>query len=1005
LEFGGFAGEWRVPGAHAASPARGSASDFRQGTMCDDARRRPAEAARSREAGRVRARGGRSRRRGSEEPTMIRRLAVAALALAAAVPAAPAAAAPAPRAARAAGAAGAAGAAALPIPDIRYTRTVLPNGLTLVVHEDHKAPIVAVNVWYHVGSKNERPGRTGFAHLFEHLMFNGSEHFDDDYFKVLERIGATDLNGTTNEDRTNYFQNVPVSALDTVLWMESDRMGHLVGAISQAKLDEQRGVVQNEKRQGENEPYGLVDDTMRPILYPRAHPYSWTVIGSMEDLNAASLDDVKEWFRTYYGAANATLVVAGDVKPEEVRKKVETYFGDIPAGPPVPRTEAWVAKRAGEQRQVLEDRVPQARVVLVWNTPQFGTVEDEHLDLAARVLSSGKSSRLYKRLVYDEQIATDVHADTGTSEIGSQFTIEATVKPGGDPARVERVLREEVARFLERGPAAEELARAKTERFASFVRGIERIGGFGGKSDVLAQHQVFAGAPDFYKVRLERARKATPGDLRATARAWLSDGLYVLTVVPYGDHSVAATGADRTRRPDPGPAPEVRFPAFSRATLSNGLRVIVAERHAVPLVQVDVLVDAGYASDQLGAPGTAKLAAGMLDEGTRTRSALQISDELQRLGARLDAGANLDVTFVTLSALKAQLDPSLALLADVVLNPSFPEADLARVKRQLLAGIQQESAQPMTMAFRVLPRLVYGPGHAYANPLTGSGTKASVEPLGRADVARWHATWFKPNNATVVVVGDTTAAEIVPKLEALFAGWRAGDVPKKNLADVPLPPQPRVYVVDRPGAIQSLIFAGHVAPPRDNPQEIAQAAMNMVLGGQFISRINMNLREAKHWSYGAHTMLWDARGQRPFLAYASVQTDKTKESIQELLLEFRGIRGERPITPDELATAQSALTLTLPGRWETERAVARSIGDLLRFGFGDRYYDAYAPKVRALGVKDLEEAARIVHPESLVWVVVGDRAKIEPGLRALGLGEIRALDPDGAEPPGAHAAR
>jgi zinc protease len=908
-------------------------------------------------------------------------LAAAAVALASAAPAARAAPPPTP--------------AAPQIPRIDFQRWVLPNGLTLVVHEDHKAPVVAVNVWYHVGSKNEKTGRTGFAHLFEHLMFNGSEHFDDDYFKVLERIGATDLNGTTNEDRTNYFQTVPVSALDTVLWMESDRMGHLVGAISQARLDEQRGVVQNEKRQNENEPYGLVGETMQPALYPRGHPYSWTVIGSMEDLNAASLDDVRTWFQTYYGAANATVVVAGDVDPQDVKRRVERAFGDIPAGPPVARFEAWVAKRTGEQRQVLEDRVPQARVYLVWNTPQFGTVEDERLELAARVLASGKTSRLYRRLVYDEQIATAVSASPGTSEIGSTFTIEATVKPGGDPAQVERAIRQELARFVDGGPTPDELARARAERFAAFTRGVERIGGFGGKSDVLAQGQVFAGQPDFYRTRLERVAKATPKEVRATARAWLSDGVYVLTVVPVPERSVAATGLDRTKLPEPGPAPDPRFPTFTRATLSNGLRVIVAERHGVPLVEATLLVDAGYASDQQAVPGTAKLAAAMLDEGTRTRSALQISDELQRLGARIDTGANLDMTSVSLSALRSSLDPSLALFAEVILEPSFPAADFERVKRQQLAAIDQESFQPIGMAFRVLPRLVYGAGHAYANPLTGSGTKASVAGLRREDVARWHATWVRPNDSTLVVVGDTTAAEIVPRLERLFGGWKAGPVPRKNLAEVTPARSPSVYVLDRPGAVQSLILAGHVAPPRANPQEIAQTAMNQVLGGQFIARVNMNLREAKHWSYGAGTLLWDARGQRPFLVYASVQTDKTSESIQELLKEFRGIRGETPITPGELANAQSSLTLTLPGEWETSRAVARSIAEIVRFGFDDRYFDAYAGKVRALGVKDLEAAARIVDPGALVWVVVGDRAKIEPGLRALGLGELRAIDADG----------
>jgi zinc protease len=889
--------------------------------------------------------------------------------------------------------AGAAG--AQEIPDLAYQRFTLANGLTLVVHEDHKAPIVAVNVWYHVGSKNEKAGRTGFAHLFEHLMFNGSEHADTDWFQVVERLGATDLNGTTNNDRTNYFQNVPVSALDTILWMESDRMGHLLGALTQAKLDEQRGVVQNEKRQSENEPYGLVDEVLAPVIYPKSHPYSWTVIGSMEDLGAAALDDVKEWFRTYYGAANAVLVIAGDVKAEEVREKVERYFGDIPSGPPVAKIESWVAKRTGETRQTLQDRVPQARVYLVWNTPPWGTPEDEQLDLVARVLASGKTSRLYKRLVYDERIATDVTASPGTSEIGSTFYIQANVRPGGDPAAVERAVKAELARFLEKGPTPDELARAKTERLAAFTRGVERIGGFGGKSDVLAESQVYGGSPDFYEVRLGRVKAATGAELWGTAKRWLSDGAHVLTVLPFPETKVSAQAADRAKRPEPGPMPDPKFPAFSRQKLSNGLQVLVAERHAVPVVEVAVLVDAGYASDALGTPGTAKLAGAMLDEGTRTRGALAISDELQRLGAKLETASNLDVTQVSLSALRAKLDPSLALLADVVVNPSFPASDFERLKALQLAAIDQESVQPFGMALRVVPKLVYGEGHPYALPLTGSGTKTSVAKLGRDEAARWHANWFKPNNATIVVVGDTTAKEIVPKLEKLFAGWKPGEVPKKNLA-APIPRgASRVYLLDRPGAIQSLVLAGQVVPPRANPREIEQAAMNTVLGGQFTSRLNMNLREGKHWSYGAGSILWDARGPRPFIAYAPVQADKTKESVQEVLAELRGIRGERPITADELAMTKNAMSLALPGEWETSKAVGKSIGDLLRFGFDDRYYDTLVEKVAGLRAKDLVDAAAILEPSQLVWVIVGDRAKLEPVIRSLGLGELRTVDADG----------
>ncbi|MBA3556767.1 MAG: insulinase family protein, partial [Gemmatimonadales bacterium] len=656
--------------------------------------------------------------------------------------------------------------------DIPYQRHVLPNGLTLIIHEDHKAPIVAVNVWYHVGSKNERPRRTGFAHLFEHLMFNGSEHWDKDYFFPLQQAGATELNGTTNEDRTNYFQNVPTNALDLTLWLESDRMGHLLGVVNQAKLDEQRGVVQNEKRQIENQPYGQVWEFLNPKLYPANHPYSWSVIGSMDDLGDAKLEDVKGWFQTYYGAANAVLVVAGDVQPAEVKAKVEKYFGDIPAGPPVTRQEAWVAKRTGSQRGIMQDRVPQARLYKVWNVPHWSSTEAENLMLLAQVLSSGKSSRLYKRLVYDEQIATDVSAYADLREIGGLLVVEATARPGDDLTKVERAINEEISRLLAGGPTAGEMQRVKTQFRAGFVRGVERIGGFGGKSDVLAQGEVYAGRPDFYRRRLGRVQAATAAGLRGTANRWLSDGDYTLEVVPYGEYQTAASGADRSRLPEPGAPPETRFPDLQRATLSNGLDLVLAERASIPQVQFNLLLDAGFAADQNGVPGTASLAMAMLDEGTRTRNAVQISDELAGLGANLYAGSELDVSTVSLEALKDQLDASLAVYADVILNPSFPNTDFERLKRQRLAQIQREKAEPVSMALRVLPGLLYGEGHAYANPWTGSGTEASTARIGRDDLVKFHRTWFRPNHATMVVVGATTMAEIRPRLERLFAGWK-----------------------------------------------------------------------------------------------------------------------------------------------------------------------------------------------------------------------------------------
>jgi zinc protease len=886
-------------------------------------------------------------------------------------------------------------AASQDVPEIPSTRYVLKNGLTLVVHEDHKAPIVAVNVWYHVGSKNEKPGRTGFAHLFEHLMFQPSEHMKGDVIKTLEALGATDLNGTTDQDRTNYFENVPVSALDTALFIESDRMGHLIGAIDQKKLDMQRGVVQNEKRQGENEPYGMVDEVLQPTLYPRGHPYSWTVIGSMTDLNAASLEDVKEWFKSYYGPSNATLVVAGDVKPEDVKGRVEKYFGHIPPGPPIDRPVAWVAKRSGEQRLELQDRVPQTRLYLVWNTPQWGTQDDTLLALGAQVISSGKSSRLYKRLVYDEQLATDVSAMQGTAELGSNFVITVTVRPGGDAAKVEAAVKEEVTRFIEKGPTADELARARTARLAGFIRGVERIGGFGGKSDVLAQGQVYGGDPAAYKKTTAWTRGATPAHLQEAGKRWLADGVAVLTVRPFGEGLAAfAPDVDRATLPVPGPQADARFPAIQRAALSNGLQLVVVERHAVPVVNVSLLLDAGYASDAGGTPGTAKLASAMLDEGTATRSSLQISDELQRLGATLTTGSNLDQSQVSLNALKANLDASLAIYADVVLNPSFPKADFQRLQKQQLAAIEQEQAEPQGVAMRLVPGLIFGAGHPYGNPLTGSGSADAVRKLTREDMVTWWNTWFKPNAATLLVVGDTTLAELKPKLEKAFSGWKRGEVPKKTVG-AGTSASPGIYLVDRPGAQQSLILMGTVAPPRNNPKAIEQEVMNNVFGGQFSARVNMNLREEKHWSYGAYTFMVAARGPRPYLGIAPVQTDKTKEALAEFIKEAKGIHGERPATASELSAAQASMTLALPGEWETARAVARSTAEILRFGLDDRYWDGYAAKVRGVDLAAVTDAAQIVDPARIVWVVVGDRAKVEAGLKELGLGAPKLIDGEG----------
>ena len=867
----------------------------------------------------------------------------------------------------------------------------LDNGLKVIVHEDHKTPIVAVNIWYHVGSKNEKPRKTGFAHLFEHLMFGGTEHLPGSYIESMERIGATDLNGTTSEDRTNYFENVPTSALDFALFAESDRMGHFYNTINQEVLDLQRGVVQNEKRQGDNQPYAVVEDLVVNSTYPVGHPYDHTVIGSMEDLDSATIDDVRDWFKTYYTPSNSVLVIAGDISAAEAYEKARRYFGEIPSGPPVSHQRSWVAKLTGRHREVVEDRVPQARVYKIWNVPGYGTTTADQLRLAAGILSSGKSSRLYKRLVYDDQVATHVSAYLDEREIGSQFVIAATARADRDLKTVEKVLDEELDRFLQHGPTEHELTRIKTQSYAAFVRGVERIGGFGGKSDILATNQTYLGSPHAYKKRLGNLEEATANDLLNTAREWLSDGVYELEVMPFteGKPTIAV---DRTQAPVLGAPHELKLPHVHQGQLSNGLKILVAERHEIPVVNFWLEVDAGYAADQFAVPGVAKLASSLLTGGTQRRNALQISEELQSLGAQMTAGCNLDISTVFLSALTATLDAALDLYADVVLNPAFPESDFERQRQLQLSAIANEKATPIQMALRALPALLFGRTHAYGPPLTGSGTEESVNGVTRKDMAEFHESWFKPNNATMIVVGDTTVDEIKPKLERFFADWRANEVPIKNIGIVPKPSNPTIYLIDKPGAQHSVVIAGTVAPPPQAGAEIALETMNNVFGGTFGARLNMNLREEKHWSYGAASLLYGARGQRPFLAYSSVQGDKTADTISEMLKELNGMLGTRPVTTEELTKVKQQQIAELPGSHETTNAVGSLLGDLLQFRLPLDYYDSYVKRVSELTISDIESVAKsILDPAAMVWIVVGDQASLTESLRGLNLGEIVPL--------------
>jgi predicted Zn-dependent peptidase len=912
--------------------------------------------------------------------------------------------------------------------DIPYTRFTLPNGLTVVVSEDHKAPIVAVSVWYHVGSGYEPEGKTGFAHLFEHLMFQGSENHKDEYFRPFERVGATGMNGTTWLDRTNYFETVPTTALDMALWMESDRMGHLLGAIGQPQLDEQRGVVQNEKRQRENQPYGRAFEDIQVNAFPANHPYHHTTIGSMADLNAASLGTVKQWFKDYYGAANTTLVLVGDITPAEARAKAMEYFGDIPAGPRVPRPQAWVAARDASTSGTMTDNVAQTRIYREWNTPGLDANGNDRLmlDLAADVLGGSKISRLYQRLVYQDKLADDVSVGNLDFELASMTLLQVDVKKGVDPKKVEAAIADEWSKFLKDGPTADELQRVKTTYQASTIRGLERIGGFSGKAVTLAEGQVYRDDPGAWKEDYDVVMAATPEAVKAAADKWLSKGDYTLTVVPgkveatdaatlagraaipgkpadvlspAGDYKVTRSDVDRSKGvPQVATFPDLTFPTLQHGKLGNGIKVVLAERHSIPVVQVEALFDAGYAADQGRKLGTSSFTMGMLDEGTKTLDSVEIAKRKQRLGAEIASGCDLDTCNVWLSALDANLADSLALYADIVRNPAFRAADVSRLRGQWLAGIAQEKTQPTTLALRLLPPILYGKGNAYAMPFTGSGTEASIKALTTEDMHGFVHDWIRPDNVTLLVAGDTTLDAIIPQLEKAFGDWQAPatPVPAKNLAKVDYPAQPNVYLVNRPGAQQSVIIAGLVAPSTKASNHLEIGTMNGAFGGTFTSRLNMNLREDKHWAYGAGSFSPNAIGQRPFLMYAPVQTDKTAPSAEEMLKEARTVIGERPLTDKEIQKVKDNDIRKMPGQYETAQSVLNAVEGIVKYDRADDYVQTLKDRIEAQTDAGVNAAAKeVIHPDHLTWVIVGDFSRIEEPVRALDLGEVHVIDADG----------
>jgi zinc protease len=882
--------------------------------------------------------------------------------------------------------------------NIAYEKLVLPNGLEVILHQDRSSPLVSVNMWYHVGSKDEAPGKTGFAHLFEHVMFEGSKHHNRSFFEPLQKVGAS-LNGSTTWDRTNYWENLPPNYLELALWLESDRMGFLLEALDQRRFDIQRDVVKNERRQSyENRPYGMAWIRLREAAYPLPHPYHWPTIGSQEDLDRASLDDVHSFFRRFYGAGNASLAIAGDIDLDEARDLVERYFGDIPSGPALPRMAHAESPLRGRLSLSLYDRVSLPRVYLAWpGVPRFHP-DEAPLSLLALVLGDGKTSRLHRTLVHEQQIAQSVSAYQIAAEIAGDFQVEATAAVGHPIAKVEAAALSEIERLRREPPTLEELARAKNRTEWRNAQQLANIGGFGGRANQLNAFNIFAGDPGLINTDVERFLAVTPEDVQRVAQTYLT-GRHVQMMVhpePVRSHHPAPM-IDRAARPASASSRPFVPPLPQRHRLANGLELLVVEKTGLPVVAFALVLRSGTTADPVALPGLSAFTTAMLEEGTTSRSSQQISAEFEFIGSHLSTMAGREHTVLSAETLTRHWPKALEVIADLVQNPTFPEDELARIRMERLTNLQRVRDDPTALAGRVAPMLVYGRETPYGHP--GFGTPESLAALSRDDLVRHFRRSCSPEAATLIVVGDVSLMEAVRLAETHLGGWTSGNGQRRDseAAEPVSPPalSTTLYLLDKPGAPQSVIRSGQATIPRKHPDYWGLLLANHVFGGQFTARLNMNLRQDKGFSYGYPSWVEWHRQSSALMMGGSVHTGATSQALQETLKEYRGIWGERPVTEAELEGSKTTLRQQFPAAFETPWQVRDQLIDLVAFDLPDDYHRTWLANIQAVSLADVRRtAAEQLDPERLTVLVVGDRSQVEPGLGDLGL-PIRHVGDDG----------
>ncbi|PPT77556.1 peptidase M16 [Xanthomonas arboricola pv. populi] len=881
---------------------------------------------------------------------------------------------------------------------IDHQAFTLPNGLTTLVHSDHSLPTVFVGVWYRVGSKDEPQGKTGFAHLFEHLMFQPTVNRSSEYFLPLNKAGASDMNGTTDVDRTKYYQTVPSNALDLALWMESDRMGYLGRSITQQVLDEQRAVVKNEKRQDE---LGGGDKTLefyRQNFYPKGHPYAHSTIGSMEDLDRATLADVKQWFEDYYGASNAVLVLSGDIDVETARQKVAHYFADVPAGKPAARLEQWVPDFPQVKRDVIYGDGPTATVRRNWPLSNDDPRETTLLQLAAATLAGSRNTPLHELLVERMKLATRVSASVSKNHLTSTFGISATLAPGVAPERAGALIDQTLRDYFANGPQDKlRLQAIALGTDNALLRSLESNAAIG---SMLAEGQLYANDPLFFVKQRQWVREASAEDLRAVVRKWLDRPYYESLLLPSPKTSDARGSVDRSRIPEPGEFKgQVRFPAIRETVLDNGMKLVVAERRGLPLVNASMQFDTGSDADAAYAPGIAEQAFRLLPLGTRKYDGNALVREIDRVGFYLNTAVGERRAGFNWSNTSDRLDDAFALAAELLRHPTYPQQEIDRrnAGADVDAYFDAYEHNPIDAASALFARALWGPDHPNGRITTREqGRREQAMQSSHDTLARFHDTELGPNNATLYVLGDVTLEKARALAERHFGDWRAASPTALPPSGPRVPPAAgaRVILIDAPGAAQSSIVAGHLVAPFDKDTAAIESLMNAALGTSFHSRLNMNLREDKGWTYGFSAGVANApTGPRVFAASGTLQTDRTAQGMLEIRKEIGNYVGTRPMTEAELERERDAAIRAIPAGFGNGGAFLASMISSRAYGLPYTRAEGAMQRLSEVSLEQVRQAARATYrPDQLTWVVAGDLKLIERDIRALGLGPVEVWD-------------